>query len=643
MKFKLILNSKIISILIIFLLVFSIFSGLTSSLRIEGQNAQTEKGKEYIVEFTDRSLFQHINSIKNRLTNSIIKSEVSNYKESLLKSHKTMKDKIISLFDEKIRNNIIFSGEFFGIFNGICIKNIPESFVEKIKNLSFVKDVFPNYHLKACLDESVPLINAPQVWKLYDKYGNNIRGSGVRVAILDTGMDYNHPDLADSYVTGYDFVHNDTDPMDDNGHGTHIAGIISGNGISSSNKYVGIAPDVDLYIYKILDSAGNAGFERFIEGIEAAIDPNDDGDPSDHVDIISLSFGTDQPGKPDDEISSKIDEIVDMGVIVVAAAGNGGPSSQTITSPGASLKAITVGSVSKSKYISVTSSRGPVNDSGVFRIKPDVVAPGVDITSTCLGGGYISKSGTSMATPHVAGAAALLLQVHPDWTPAMIKNELESTAEDLGDAGKDNVYGSGLINIFKAINLSSSKPIAVLDTPHAVEKGLININGTAMNSTGNPEDFVNYSIYYKKDSSWTKICESDVEVFDNVLCQWNTTHLESGAYKIKLQVVGNNRSNIVIKDIAVGYDLSRIIISAPAEVTERETFKVDLININGDPVNAFVLLFAPFSIPRLKYGNSVEFRAPIVINPLIDKLNAKIFVFKINGLKKEYTNITILN
>ena len=644
MKFNEIFNSQIFSILIIFLLVFSIFSGLASSLKVEGQNTLIENNTEYIIEFADRPLFQHINSIKNRFTNNIItKSEVSNYREFLLKSHKSMKDKIISLFDEKLRSKIVFSGEFFGIFNGLCIKNIPENFVEKIKSLNFVKDVFPNYHLKFCLDESVPLINAPQVWKLYDKYGNNIRGSGVRIAILDTGMDYNHPDLADSYVMGYDFVNNDTDPMDDNGHGTHVAGILAGNGISSNERYVGVAPDADLYVYKILDDEGNAGFEEFIKGIEAAIDPNNDSDPSDHVDIISLSFGTDQPGKPNDEISSKIDEVVDMGVVVVAAAGNGGPGAQTITSPGAALKAITVGSVSKSKYISITSSRGPINDSGVFHIKPDVVAPGIDITSTRLGGGYVSKSGTSMATPHVAGAAALLLQVHPDWTPAMIKNELESTAEDLGATGKDNTYGSGLINIFDSVNLTSSGPIAILNTPYTVEKGLIDIKGTAMNGTGTPEDFVNYSMYYKKDSSWIKICESDVEVFDDVLCQWNTTNLESGIYKIKLQVVGNNRSNIVIKDIAVGYDLSRIIISAPAEVTEKEIFKVDLIDINGDPVDAFVLLFAPFSIPRLKYGSSMEFKAPIILNPFIKKLNAKIFVFKIESLRKEYTNITILN
>ncbi|RLI59158.1 MAG: hypothetical protein DRO93_08760 [Candidatus Thorarchaeota archaeon] len=645
MRFNLSGNSQIFSVLIIFLLVSTMFSSFANSLKVSNNDHTKYIGNnEYIVELVDEPLFKYSSIIKKNVKNSVLfRSKIDEYRLSLLDAHRKTKNSILSVLKGENKHEIVFSHDFYGIFNGFCIKNLPKSFIDKLKNLSFVKNVFPNYHFKVALDESVPLINADKVWNLHDKSGRNIRGYGIKIAILDTGVDYTHPDIADSYAGGYDFVNNDDDPMDDNGHGTHCAGILVGNGVSSSYKYVGVAPDADLYVYKILDNKGDAGFAEFVKGLEAAVDPNDDGDPSDHVDVLSLSFGTENPGSPDDPISLKVDEVVDMGVVVAVAAGNLGPTNGSVSSPGCSLKAITVGSVNKNSEIAYSSSRGPVEYNNESFVKPDVVAPGVSITSTSIGGGYISKSGTSMATPHVAGAAALLLQAHPDWSPAKVKEELEKTAVDLGESGKDNVYGSGLINVLKAINLSSAPPIALLTVNDVIPKGLVNINGTAMNGTGNSEDFVNYTVYYKKDDGWIKIFEDTNEVSNDVLCQWNTSELESGFYKLKLDVRSKDQTSIFIKNVTVGFDDQKIFISAPSKVVESTRFKVNLTDINKTPIKAVVILLVPFSIPRIKYGSNVEFKAPVILNPFLDSLDGRILVFRLSESLKAKKPITVVN
>ncbi|GAG79470.1 unnamed protein product, partial [marine sediment metagenome] len=219
---------------------------------------------------------------------------------------------------------------------------------------------------------------------------------------------------------GYDFVNDDEDPMDDYGHGTHCAGIAAGNG-----NVKGVAPDAILYAYKVLNEMGGGTEADVILGIERAVDPNNDDDFSDCIDVISMSLGG--YGNPDDPASQAVDNAVENGVVVVISAGNSGPSQKTIRSPGTSRKAITVGASCKtvdigtdnycSSAVSSFSSRGPVVWKEGSMIKPDVIAPGVNIISTVRNGGYESNSGTSMAAPHVAGAAALLIQAHSDWLP----------------------------------------------------------------------------------------------------------------------------------------------------------------------------------------------------------------------------------
>jgi subtilisin family serine protease len=308
-------------------------------------------------------------------------------------------------------------------FNGMAAKVSPET-LKKLKQRPDVARVFRDGTAKATVTTSVPLIGAPQMWS---DYGAN--GQGIRVAVIDTGIDYTHPDLGGGFgpgfkvMGGYDFINGDADPMDDYGHGTHVAGIIAANGTLK-----GVAPGARLLAYKVLGADGSGPYSAIIAGIDRAVDPDQDPTTNDGAQVINLSLGG--PGDPDDAISQAVDAAVSAGVVCVVAAGNSGSSYATLGSPGCARKALTVGASDDLDVMASFSSRGPSRPD--FSIKPDLTAPGVSITSTVPGGGYQSMSGTSMATPHVAGAAALLLQLHPGWTPELVKAVLAERAKNLG-------------------------------------------------------------------------------------------------------------------------------------------------------------------------------------------------------------------
>jgi subtilisin family serine protease len=271
------------------------------------------------------------------------------------------------------------------------------------------------------------------------------RGEGIRVGVIDTGIDYMHPALGGGFGTGrkvasgWDFVNDDADPRDDFGHGTHVAGIIA----ADSEELRGVAPAVTLFAYKVLNAQGRGMDSDVLAAIERSIDPNQDGNPSDHLDVINISLGG--PGTGDDLTSRAADNAAAAGVIVVAAAGNAGmPGS--VGSPGTARTAITVGALDRYNNIASFSSRGPTP--GVLEMKPDVLAPGMSIVSSWLGGILIPSDGTSMAAPHVAGVAALLKKLHPEWTPAEVKSALVSTA--LAVSGSPVERAAGRIDATRA-------------------------------------------------------------------------------------------------------------------------------------------------------------------------------------------------
>ena len=284
------------------------------------------------------------------------------------------------------------------------------------------------------LNESVPLIGAPDLWEA----GYN--GTGIKIAILDTGIDATHPDLDDldddpnttdpKVIVAEDFT-TDGFTEDLHGHGTHCASVAAGTGNASDYLYTGVAPGANLFNIKVLTAEGSGYDSWIINGIVyATLGPDGIANTGDEADILSMSFGADWNGDGTDPQSLAIDWATDQGVICVVAAGNIGPQMFTVGTPAVAQKAITVGASTKADAMADFSSRGPSAD---FRLKPDVVAPGVGIIAaravgTSMGSPiddfYTGASGTSMATPHVAGAAALILQVNPTWEPIMVKSAL---------------------------------------------------------------------------------------------------------------------------------------------------------------------------------------------------------------------------
>ncbi len=304
----------------------------------------------------------------------------------------------------------------------------------------------------------VAKINADDVWALgYD-------GSGVIVGIIDTGTDYNHMDLHNNmwhdtgagYHYGWDFYDNDDNPMDDYGHGTHCSGTVLGDG--SEGTETGVAPGATCMALRINYYSG--GEYTWIQAMEFGTDYG--------AAVLSMSLGS---GQGNTTLRTAEQNLLTAGVFHSVSAANSGPGSGTILSSGDSpppwfhpdqsyhggqSAVVTVGATNSSDGIASFSSRGPVTCWSDYTdtaplIDPDVSGPGVDVLSTQWGGGYTTMSGTSMAAPHVAGVAALILDANPSLSVAKIDSILEVTSLDLGANGKDNTYGAGRINALAAV------------------------------------------------------------------------------------------------------------------------------------------------------------------------------------------------
>ncbi|MHA1651842.1 MAG: S8 family peptidase [Candidatus Helarchaeota archaeon] len=325
------------------------------------------------------------------------------------------------------------------LINAVTIEASPQTILN-LSDKDIVVKIWEDLEVQMFLHESVPLINAPKVW---DK---GAEGQGIIIAIVDTGVDGNHPDLQGKLLASADFTNEGY--FDGNGHGTHVAGTVCGTGAASNGKYVGVAPKANLIAAKVLDSSGSGTFSGVIAGIEWATDQKP------HV--MNLSLGANVPGSCDgtDPVCLAVDAAMDKGIVVCVAAGNAGPGSSTIGTPGCAKKVITVGASDKNDQIAWFSSRGPTKDG---RVKPDILLPGYNIIAprakdTSMGHVidefYTQASGTSMATPHCCGVAALILSANPNLTPAQIKQKLMQTAIDLHY--DPNTQGSGRVDAERA-------------------------------------------------------------------------------------------------------------------------------------------------------------------------------------------------
>lgn len=289
------------------------------------------------------------------------------------------------------------------------------------------------------LDRSVAQIGAPSVWQA------GFDGKGVKVAVLDTGIDRNHPDVAGQIVARHNFAGGDD--RDVVGHGTHVASTIAGTGAASNGRYRGVAPGASLLDGRVCESMGCAE-SAILAGMNWAGEQG--------ARIINLSLGSpDTPGT--DPLEQAVNTLTEKyGTLVVAAAGNDGPEAATLSSPASASTALAVGAVDKSDELASFSSRGPSAESGAF--KPEITAPGVDITAArsrdtadgAPAADYQAMSGTSMATPHVVGAAALLAQRDPKATPADLKNRLISSAVP-NKSLSPHQQGFGRVDVAKAL------------------------------------------------------------------------------------------------------------------------------------------------------------------------------------------------
>ncbi|WTJ92993.1 S8 family serine peptidase [Streptomyces sp. NBC_01537] len=309
--------------------------------------------------------------------------------------------------------------------------------------------------VKAGLDKSVPQIGAPTAWAAgYD-------GKGVKVAVLDTGIDATHPDLKDRIDAAKNFSGSGAadDVVDRAGHGTHVASTIAGSGAESGGKYKGVAPGARLLVGKVLDDSGSGEESGIIAGMQWAV--------TEGAKVVNLSLGGEDT--PDtDPVEQAVDDLsADSGTLFVIAAGNEGPDAGTVGSPGSAAAALTVGAVDGQDAMADFSSRGPTADGS---LKPDITAPGVDIVAAKAAegwmgdpaaDGYVTMSGTSMATPHVAGAAAILAQEHPDWTGQQLKATLTGSATPTA-AVSSYAQGAGRTDLAKAITQQVTSSPATL-------------------------------------------------------------------------------------------------------------------------------------------------------------------------------------
>ncbi len=320
--------------------------------------------------------------------------------------------------------------------------------------------------------------NASKEIHLNYAHQRNIMGDGIGVAVLDTGV-APHPDLTigrNRIVAFYDVINGRKYPYDDNGHGSHVCGIIAGSGYESAGLYRGVAPRCNIIGVKVLNHKGNGNVSDVLAGLQWVLDNR----ARYNIRIVNISVGTSSNDSIDESslLVKGVNAVWDAGIVVVVAAGNNGPKPMTISTPGISRKIITVGASDDDIPVELAggktkdySGRGPTRNAIK---KPDIVAPGSNIVSCngfrgnrklkgivgplSLGPGteenlfnnmYTIKSGTSMSTPMVTGAIALLLSKYPQMTPKEVKMKIKDSSTSLG---MDHSHqGWGLLDIEKLL------------------------------------------------------------------------------------------------------------------------------------------------------------------------------------------------
>ena len=342
----------------------------------------------------------------------------------------------INILSNRVKRDLPLIGGFAGLMTTDTIYRIVSN--PEVDYISFDSRVY------TLLDIATPTMDA------YFPHDKGYNGEGITVAVVDTGV-APHSDLTrpTNRIIGFkDMINNKNEPYDDNGHGTHVAGIIAASGYASRGKYVGMAPKANILGIKALDESGGGNISDIIDAISYIVATKDEYNTK----VINLSLGTPANNSCEkDPLCKAVDMAIKAGLIVVVAAGNSGPEKGTILSPGINRNVITVGAIDDKRTIDPSddtiapfSSRGPTSEG---LMKPDVLAPGANIKSlsnTKLDG-YTSLSGTSMATPLVSGSVALLLNKYKELSPQEVKNLLIKSSVALSSSPE--VQDIGVLNL----------------------------------------------------------------------------------------------------------------------------------------------------------------------------------------------------
>lgn len=451
------------------------------------------------------------------------------------------------------------------------LKNLTLKEVARIKAMGI--EIRPKGERKLNLEYVRSLLDVERVWtEVTDINGDAVTGKGVSIAIIDSGMDITHEafgnctwDMVDAGTCarvkgGKNFIDPSAYPTDDNLHGTHVGGIVGGSG-----RIKGVAPDVEFYSLKVcFGPYGLCDEEAIVSALEFAMDPNGDDDTSDHLDIVNMSLGgVGDPSSPD---SIAAQAAYEAGVLVLAAAGNSGNEIDMVGSPAVAPGVIAVASTSRYQdgrddEISYFSSGGPNIwlDGGYENriLKPDIAAPGEEVCSALwtgsslwpgatadlsCGEGYERFSGTSMATPVVAGVAALLMQKYPDWTPQELRTRLVNSTDKLIDSATITPYphrlqGHGRINALRAVS-GGDRAVADIEPRYSPAINIIDITGIASG-----DNFIRYELAIRGDSqadidaNWHLLATGTSEVSGGVLGTLDTTTLEEIVNILRLRVV----------------------------------------------------------------------------------------------------------
>ncbi|MGA0162770.1 MAG: S8 family peptidase [Bdellovibrionota bacterium] len=475
--------------MIVSFLFYSVFFGVQALEPASGSSSNPSSN----LQVTSRDFDQDQSWIIELKDKSILERQLQNKKEGrALESPQALKNQLSqsqNQFIHRMKNRIgqiSIKRKLHTLINAVVLHNLSEEQIKELQSLNEVSRISPNAEVNIQLHENLSLIRVPELWQHsiatpeLSEFGSkspktSLMGKGIRVGIIDTGIDYLHPSLGGCLGAhckvkgGWNFVSNNSNVIDDQGHGTHVAGIVAGKGYAQNGTPIfGVAPEADLYAIKVLNSIGNGTWDDILAGVEWSLDPNQDGDFSDRLDIINLSLGG-ITGEPDSPLARAIDHLTEEGMVVVIAAGNNGPSPETVLHPGNSRHAITVAASNKRDQLANFSSRGPVvwrDSQGHLNtlLKPDITAPGVLIcapraaqaiaaySNFCEDENHVRLSGTSMATPMVAGVVALMLQKNPELKPYQVKRALQSSVMNLLD--EENLplwHGRGFINATQAV------------------------------------------------------------------------------------------------------------------------------------------------------------------------------------------------